>query len=79
MGGGGCPGRRQYPPAHLRNGAGCQRGLVRLFVLAVLSLGLLNPHLESESRECTPILHLLWWTALPARMLVMARQRAQAV
>ena len=35
-------------------GRGARGCLVRLFVLAVLSLGLLNPHLESESRDVHP-------------------------
>ena len=33
---------------------GARGSLVRLFALAVLSLGLLNPYLESESREAHP-------------------------
>ena len=38
---------------------GARGGLVRLFVLAVLSLGLLNPHLESESRDVHPDIALV--------------------
>ena len=38
---------------------GARGSLVRLFALAVLSLGLLNPHLESESREAHPDIALV--------------------
>ena len=51
-------------------GRGARGCLVRLFVLAVLSLGLLNPHLERRAETYTLILHLSWWTAPPARMPV---------
>ena len=40
-------------------GRGARGCLVRLFVLAVLSLGLLNPHLESESRDVHPDIALV--------------------
>ena len=38
---------------------GARGGLVRLFVVAMLSLGLLNPHFESESRDMHPDIALV--------------------